>query len=61
VASPGPHEIEVELRYQTIGYRWAHNLARYDAPEPKRFIGYYESMSSSSSVVVATARAAVAP
>ncbi|HZL95697.1 MAG TPA: hypothetical protein VFB99_18720, partial [Vicinamibacterales bacterium] len=30
----GTYRIEVELRYQTIGYRWAHNLDGYDAPEP---------------------------
>ena len=51
--------VEVELRYQSIGYRWAHNLEGYDAPEPKRFVGYYKSMSHESSVVVASARAAV--
>ena len=55
----GPFRVEAELRYQPIGYRWAHNLERYDAPEPKRFVGYYNSMSAGSSVVVATARAAV--
>ena len=52
---PGPYIIEVELLYQTIGYRWAHNLENYDAPEPRRFLTYYRSMSRSSSVVVATA------
>jgi hypothetical protein len=47
----------VKLRYQTIGYRWAHNLDGYDAQEPQRFVTYYRSMSSNSSVVVATAAA----
>jgi hypothetical protein len=51
----GPYTVEVELRYQPIGYRWAHNLEGYDAPEPKRFVSYYRSMSSSSSIVVAAA------
>jgi hypothetical protein len=46
----------VELRYQSIAYRWAHNLERYDAPEPKRFVGYYNALANASSVVVATAR-----
>lgn len=54
-AGGGPYRVEVELRYQSIGWRWAHNLERYDAPEPKRFVGFYDSMSSTSSVVVATA------
>ncbi|MFA5910791.1 MAG: hypothetical protein WC815_18580 [Vicinamibacterales bacterium] len=56
----GPFAIEVELRYQSIAYRWAHNLEKYDAPEPKRFLGYYKAMSQTSSVVVATATAASA-
>jgi hypothetical protein len=45
-------EIDVELLFQPIGYRWAHNLDAYDAPEPKRFVGYYKATSSSTSVVV---------
>ena len=53
--SAGPFAIEVELRYQPIAYRWAHNLEKYDAPEPKRFVGYYREMSQHSSVVVALA------
>jgi cytochrome c551/c552 len=52
----GGYEIEVELRYQPIGYRWADNLASYDAPEPKRFVGYYRSLASGSSALVAHAR-----
>ena len=59
VSSAGPFTVEAELRYQPIGYRWAHNLEPYDAPEPKHFVAYYTSMSAESSVVVATARAAV--
>jgi len=48
----GPFTVSVELLYQPIGYRWAHNLERYDAPEPKRFLNYFNAMSSSSWVVV---------
>ena len=59
VPSSGPFTVEAELRYQSIGYRWAHNLERYDAPEPNRFVRYYNSMSAESSVVVAIVRAAV--
>ena len=40
----GPFEVEAELLYQPIGYRWADNLKKYDAPEPKRFNGYYDAM-----------------
>ena len=60
VLRTGSYTVEVELRYQTIGYRWAHNLDTYDAPEPKRFATYYRSMSSSSSIVVAEAIAQLA-
>ena len=51
-ANGGPFTVSVELLYQPIGYRWAHNLERYDAPEPKRFVNYFNAMSSSSWVVV---------
>jgi len=54
----GPYQIDVELRFQPIGFRWAHNLASYDAPETSRFVGYYESMSSISSEVITRASAA---
>jgi Cytochrome c554 and c-prime len=53
--------VEVELRYQPIGYRWARNLAAYDAKEPRRFVGYFDALASSSSVVVARASRVIAP
>lgn len=55
VTTPGPLVIAVELRYQSIGYRWAHNLEAYDAPEPKRFVSYYTATVPDSSVVIASA------
>jgi hypothetical protein len=54
-AGPGPFRVEVELLYQSIGYRWARNLEQYNAPEPKRFVSYYKASSAGSSVVVASA------
>jgi hypothetical protein len=51
----GPFQIEAELIYQPISYRWASNLKAYDAFETKRFNRYYDSMSSASSVVLARA------
>ena len=51
--SAGPFSIEVELRYQPIGFRWANNLRAYDAPEPRRFVAYYDAMAASSSTVLA--------
>jgi hypothetical protein len=53
--SAGPFAIEVELRYQPIGFRWATNLRDYDAPEPRRFVGYYESMAAAASTMLASA------
>jgi hypothetical protein len=53
----GPFHIQVELWYQPIGFRWAHNLAPYLAEQPQRFVRYYESMSSSTAVVLARAEA----
>jgi len=49
----GPFSVEAELRYQPISFRWADNLRRYDAAEPKRFVSYYDAMSPSSSTVLA--------
>ena len=53
----GPFIVDVELMYQPIGYRWAHNLGDHEADEIQRFIGYYEEMSESSAVVLARAKA----
>jgi hypothetical protein len=44
--------VEVELRYQPIAFRWAQNLRGYDAPEPRRFVGYFSEMAGESSTVV---------
>jgi hypothetical protein len=44
--APGPFTVTAELLYQSIGYRWALNLDRFDAPEPQRFISYYENVSN---------------
>ena len=49
----GPFQIEAELWYQPIGYRWAENLRRYDAPEPRRWSAYYDAMAPASAVVLA--------
>jgi hypothetical protein len=49
----GPFTVEAELLYQPIAYRWAQNLGAYDAPEPKRFVGYYNEMATTATVVVA--------
>jgi hypothetical protein len=53
----GPFQVEVEVWFQPISYRWAANLKSYNAVEPQRFTRYYESMSSGSSVMLARATA----
>jgi hypothetical protein len=57
VTGSGSYRIDVELRYQSIAYRWAQNLERYDAPEPKRFVEYYRRDAAHSAVTVATSSA----
>ncbi len=49
----GPLTVTVRLWYQPIGYRWAENLRAYDAPEPRRFVQYYQSMAAASALVIA--------
>jgi hypothetical protein len=52
----GPFEVEAELWYEPIGYRWANNLKKYDsAAEPHRFNTYFDAMNSASAVVLARA------
>jgi hypothetical protein len=52
-----PFHITVELLYQPIGFRWAHNLEGYKANEPRRFLGYYDSMSSAATAILARTEA----
>jgi hypothetical protein len=51
----GPFKVEAELCYQPIGFRWAHNLAPYQASEPQRMVRYYEEAARRSAVVLAQA------
>ncbi len=51
----GPFQVEAELWYQPIGFRWAHNLGPYKAAEPQRFVGYYESMATGTAVLLTRA------
>lgn len=48
----GPFRIDAELLFQPIGYRWANNLKKFDAPETKRFTGFYDKMSSGSAALL---------
>lgn len=57
----GPLTVEVALWYQSVAYRWAQNLRSYDAPEPRRFISYYDQMASGSALRLTGATATTAP
>ena len=51
----GPFHVAVELEYQPVGYRWAHNFAPYNAAEPQRFVKYYDQAAAHSALVLAHA------
>jgi len=53
----GPFQVEAELWFQPISYRWATNLKSYNAAEPQRFTKYYDAMSTGSAVMVTRATA----
>lgn len=59
--SAGPWTATVELEYQPIGFRWVENLKAYDAPEPKRFVTYYEDNAAASASLLAKTAATSAP
>jgi hypothetical protein len=54
----GPFQVDAELWYQPIAFRWAMNLKQYDAMEPQRFVGYYEAAAAGSAVVLVRTTAA---
>jgi hypothetical protein len=54
-----PFEVEVALRFQTIGFRWAHNLDQYQSMETQRLVGYYNAMAGESGIVVAQTAATI--
>ncbi len=47
----GPFTVTVELRYQSIGYRWVENLRAKQAPEIERFLGYYAAVPNTGTLV----------
>lgn len=53
----GPFQIEAELWFQPISYRWAQNLRPYNSEETRRFTTYFDSMASDSAVVLSRASA----
>jgi hypothetical protein len=55
----GSLRLEAVLHYQPIAWRWARNLAVYDAPETRRFVGFYDAAAAESAMVLARANVAV--
>lgn len=55
----GHFQIMAELLYQPVGFRWAHNLASYQAAEPKRFVTYYDQAGRKSAIAIAEAKGAL--
>jgi hypothetical protein len=58
-AAGGPYQIDVTLRFQPIGYRWARNFDRYTAMELRRFNSYYNALAGGSAIVVAGAKTTI--
>lgn len=55
-AAGGPYQVQAELLYQSIAYRWAMNLQEYAAAEePRRFVGWYETAAANSALQLAFA------
>ena len=42
--SAGPYTVSAELLYQTVGYRWAQNLADNPSDEAADFLRYYDTV-----------------
>jgi hypothetical protein len=40
----GPYTVNVELLYQSIGFRWADNFREDDTPEAAQFLQFYDAM-----------------
>ena len=59
VPAGGPLAVTAELLYQSVGFRWAHNLRQRPSPETDRFVRYYESMSHSTAEWLARAEVRV--
>jgi hypothetical protein len=54
----GPFTLQVEVNYQSVGYRWAENINSVEAPEIERFASLYSQVGNRP-VTVASARAQV--
>lgn len=46
-----PYTVEVELLFQSIGYRWIENLRAHDGAEIERFLGYADAIPNTPVVI----------
>lgn len=56
-AAEGPFQVEAELWYQPVGFRWAHNLGFYKAAETQRWVRYFDENSNTTAVLLGRAEA----
>lgn len=56
-SAQGPFQVEAELWFQPISYRWAENLRQYDNEEARRFNRFYDSMAQASAIMLVQASA----
>jgi hypothetical protein len=54
-----PFTVTAELWFQPIAFRWAENLAEYEALETQRFARYYRAMADGSAIPLASASSEV--
>jgi hypothetical protein len=55
----GPFQMEAEVWYQPIGYRWAQNLGAFATAESAQFLAFFEGVSPSSASLMAEGRTTV--
>jgi hypothetical protein len=53
INADAPLTVTAELRYQSVGYRWADNLRNYAAAETERFVRYYDETIDGAAVTLA--------
>jgi hypothetical protein len=51
----GELAVTVQLRYQSVAYRWAQNLRAYEAAETQRFVAYYDGSAAGSALLLGAA------
>jgi len=55
-SASGPYQVSAELWYEPVGFRWANNLKRYDAQEPRQFVEEYDAMAKGAAAQIVSAQ-----